>query len=328
MSKNRTGHYGADDDIVDYILGITFEIWEAGGIELIHQYYDPEITVYGLDGVIRGAASMVEGTRQMLAAFPDRRLLGDDVIWSGSREEGYYSSHRVLSPMTNTGTTPYGPATGKSVRIMNIADCVVRDGVITAEWLMRDNHALLTQLGVDPQVAAARLAASRTAETADWMAEEAERLRQLGARAETGSLIAPGIDSGLFAAQVLRTNWVSGDQATLEHAYAPYAVLHRSPISLHSGRDAIDGHYAALRNAFSVEGVSVDHVATQPFGLDGMHIAARWTVAGKHTGNFLGREATGKPVFILGASHWRIVDDRIAVEWTVFDGVAILAQLV
>ncbi len=162
MNTTKQGAYGADDDLVDYILGITFEIWEEGGAELIHQYYGADIVVYGLDGITRGAAAMVDGTRAMLEAFPDRLLLADDVIWSGSREEGYYSSHRIISPMTNKGATIFGPATDRHVRILTIADCVVEDGVITREWLLRDNHALVSQLGHDP-IECARIVAGTKA---------------------------------------------------------------------------------------------------------------------------------------------------------------------
>ena len=35
MNAPKQGAYGANDDLVDYILGITFEIWEAGGVDLI-----------------------------------------------------------------------------------------------------------------------------------------------------------------------------------------------------------------------------------------------------------------------------------------------------
>jgi hypothetical protein len=33
-----------------------------------------------------------------------------------------------------------------------------------------------------------------------------------------------------------------------------------------------------------------------------------------------------KPVYILGVTHWLLVDGRIAAEWTVFDELAVLAQ--
>ena len=161
MNSTKQGAYSADDDLVDFILGITFEIWEERNIEQIDQYYSDDCLVYGLDGIIRGAAQMIDGTRVMLEAFPDRLLLGDDVIWTGSRGEGYYSSHRIRSPMTNQGATMFGPATGRKVKILTIADCVVEEGVITREWLLRDNHALVSQLGHDPIECASIVAGNR-----------------------------------------------------------------------------------------------------------------------------------------------------------------------
>ncbi len=147
--------YGADCSVTDYILGITFEIWEEGQVDKILQYYSEDCPVYGLDGITRGAAQMVEQTHATLKAFPDRLLIGDDVIWTGTVSNGF-SSHRVLSPMTNLGDTAFGPATGRSVRVMNMADCEITDGQISREWLVRDNLALVRQLGFDPVEVRAR----------------------------------------------------------------------------------------------------------------------------------------------------------------------------
>ena len=75
MTATSKGAYGADHDLVDYILGITFEIWEEGRVDLIDQYYGPETVVYALDGITRGSSAMIDGTNGMLAAYPDRLLL-------------------------------------------------------------------------------------------------------------------------------------------------------------------------------------------------------------------------------------------------------------
>jgi len=56
-------------------------------------------------------------------------------------------------------------------------------------------------------------------------------------------------------------------------------------------------------------------------------VAVRWTVAGTHVGDYLGVKATGKPVLIMGVTHRRTVLGRIAVEWTVFDSLGVMAQL-
>ena len=322
------GAYGPDSDIVDFILGVTFEIWEQRGVDLIHRYYAPDVEVYGMEGLIHGAQAMVDGTRQMLEAFPDRLLLGDNVVWSGSPESGFYSSHRITSPMTNLGPSAFGEATGRRVCITNVADCVVENGVITREWLMRDNLALVRQLGFDPTEAARRLAARFGSEDRDWMAAEVERV----ARAEPLAAVAqreadaPDSNRTRLAAEFIATEWASADVPTRWDHYAPSAVLHRSPVERYSGREAITDH-AAMRRGFGNPRVSLDHVACQPFGGGGLDIAARWTAAGSRADTFAGTAATGKRLFILGVNHWRTAAGRIVAEWTVFDQLAVLGQI-
>ena len=323
------GAYGPDSDIVDFILGITFEIWEQRGVDLIHRYYASDVEVYGMEGRIQGAQAMVDGTRQMLKAFPDRLLLGDNVVWSGSPGSGFYSSHRITSPMTNHGSSAFGAATGRRVCITNVADCVVEDGVITREWLMRDNLALVRQLGFEPTEAARRLAARIGPEDRDWMAAEVERIARADPPAAIAQREADASDpngTGL-AAEFLATQWDSAGEPTCWDRYAPYAVLHRSPVERYSGREAIAGHYAAMRRGFGNPRISLDHVACQPFGGGGLDIAARWTAAGSHADTYAGTAATGKPLFILGVSHWRTAAGRIVAEWTVFDQLAVLGQI-
>ena len=321
------GAYGPDSDIVDFILGITFEIWEQRGVELIHRYYAPDVEVYGMEGVIHGAQAMVDGTRQMLEAFPDRLLLGDNVVWSGSPESGFYSSHRITSPMTNLGPSAFGEATGREVCITNVADCVVERGVVTREWLMRDNLALVRQLGFDPAEAARNQAARMGPADRDWMTREAERVVRAESLKVPRGVDAADSDPTRLATEFLATQWDSADVPTRWDRYAPYAVLHRSPIERYSGRESIAGHYADLRRAFEDPRISLDHVACQPFGSGGLDIAARWTAAGSHADTFVGTAATGKRVFILGVSHWRTAAGRIVAEWTVFDQLAVLGQI-
>ena len=141
---------------------------------------------------------MIAGTRRMLEAFPDRLLLADDVIWTGSPAQGYYSSHRVLSPMTNTGPSAYGPPTGKQVRTLTIADCIVEGGRITREYLLRDHYSLVQQLGVDPRRAAEQMASERGAGTERWIEGE---IAQTGPRQRDGerlaATVAPGGPAGV-----------------------------------------------------------------------------------------------------------------------------------
>ena len=325
MTTPAKGAYGADDDIVDYILGITFEIWEEGGVDLIHQYYAADCVVWGLDGITHGSAAVVDGTHATLRGFPDRLLLAENVIWSGNRADGYYTSHRLLSLATNTGPTAYGAPTGVRIRMTNIADCVVEDGVIVREWLVRDNMTLATQLGAEPVAAARDMAAARSSELSAWIV--AERQRVAAATPAGGEYRAtPRQDPTGFAWQVLQSCW-RGDRKRFDETHAPYSVMHRSPLRHYSGRGAIYDYYQDLRRVMGDAAFSVDHVASQPFAENGIDIAVRWSASGEHEGSVHGIEPTGRPMFIMGVTHWRCINDRITAEMTVFDDLAVLSQV-
>ncbi len=325
MAETRQGAYGADDDVVDYILGITFEIWEQRGVDLIHQYYAPDCVVWGLDGITHGSQAVVDATWATLQAFPDRNLLAENVIWSGNRRDGYYTSHRLLSRATNRGATVFGPATGINIRMTNIADCVIEEGVIVREWLVRDNMTLAQQLGADPLDAARGMAERRTGELADWVQSEAQRVQAVDVPAYAESPVLPREDPEAFAWRVLASCW-RGDREAFDTTHAPYSVLHRSPFRHFSGRDAVFDYYQNLRNILGHVHFSVDHVSSQPFSDNGTDIAVRWTASGTHEGEVMGVAPTGKPMFIMGVTHWRCIADHVAIESTVFDDLAVLSQ--
>lgn len=325
MANQLIGAYGADDDVVDYILGITYEIWEEGGVDLIHQYYSGDCLIYGLDGITHGAAEVVDGTRATLKGFPDRLLLAENVIWSGARDEGYYSSHRLLSVATNSGPSQYGPPTDIRIRMMNIADCFIENGVITKEWLVRDNMTLATQLGAEPVAEARKMAESRTDELVDWLAAESDRVTGVDVPDVAHEVVSPRDDPEGFAWRVLNSCW-SGNREVFDTTHAPYSVLHRSPLSHYSGRGAVHDYYQNLRRVMGHVHFSIDHIASQPFAENGVDIAVRWTATGFHEGEVLGVEPTGKPMFIMAVTHWRCVNDRVSAEWTIFDDLAVLSQ--
>lgn len=326
MANTPIGAYGPDNDIVDFILGITYEIWEERGVELIRQYYGEDCIVWGLDGITHGADEVVDGTWKTLEAFPDRVLLAENVIWSGNREDGFYSSHRLLSKATNKGPTVYGPATGTGIRMTNIADCLIENGIITKEWLIRDNMTLATQLGADPLDAARDMAVNRTEEHQAWIDAESERVAGVEVPAFVNGPISPHDDPVGFAWRAMNSCW-SGDKEAFDAVHAPYNVLHRSPLRHFSGRDDIFAYYQSVREVLGTVRFSVDHVAAQAFSNNGMDIAVRWTATGNHEGELMSIAPTGKPMFLMGVSHWRCIAGRIAIEVTVFDDLAVLSQI-
>ena len=137
-------------DFPDYILGITKEIWENRGLSTLNHYYSEDIPVRSPGSIVFGNAGVIGATMATLAEFPDRRLLGEDVIWSGTPEEGMLSSHRILTTATHLGDGIYGKPTGAKLRYRVIADCHAINNQINDEWLIRDQGAVVRQLGWDP----------------------------------------------------------------------------------------------------------------------------------------------------------------------------------
>ena len=135
----------------EYIIGITKEIWEDRGISTLHDYYATDIIVRSPGSIVIGNEKVIAATMSTLAEFPDRALFGEDVIWSGTPEEGMLSSHRIHSRVTHSKPGVYGTPTGKTLNYRVIADCHARNNQIDDEWLIRDQGAIVRQLGMSPQ---------------------------------------------------------------------------------------------------------------------------------------------------------------------------------
>lgn len=105
--------------------------------------------------VVVGNQNVIGATMATLAEFPDRTLLGEDVIWSGTPEEGMLSSHRIISTETHANDGLYGKASGKKLTYRIIADCHAIDDQINDEWLIRDQGAIVKQLGWEGKAYAA-----------------------------------------------------------------------------------------------------------------------------------------------------------------------------
>jgi predicted ester cyclase len=320
------GTAGPFRNLEDYILGITHEIWESRQVERIRDYYAQDCVVYMPGGVQRGVDIVLRNTYDSLVSYPDRLLIPDDVVWSRDGAGHFYSSHRIMSHMTNLGASAFGPATGRRVRVRTIADCVVESGVITWEWLVRDNWSLLQQLGLDPHaIAAARAVTPVGDEYRRWITAERVRVRQSSANTEEGVAHYSDAQAAEFALANLRNSWIDGNDKLLTAQYAPYAVVHDSaPIA--SGYPAIRAHSALLRRALSDVALTVDHVCVVPRDPDTTDVAVRWTLDARHVGDLWGLPATGRNVTVLGITHWHLVANRIAAEWSIYDRLDVLTQ--
>jgi predicted ester cyclase len=318
-------------DIVDYILRCTHRIWEQKDIGLIETHYSPDCMIHTPSGPIVGADTVVAGTLKTLAGFPDRTLIGEAVIWSEEGPGAFLSSHRISSTATNLGVSEFGAATGAPVAFTTIADCLCVANRIVEEWLVRDNSAIALQLGFSPRaIARAQAEHDRAAAAgpAPWRSAALERVRGTARTRFPQSAAPPDprTDPHAFAEFYVDAVFNHRRLGLARDLYAPNARQRLPSGRRGFGHGEIIGWLAALLATFPDARMRAQHVATVREG-SAVDIALRWEIAGAHTGAALYGPPSGRDVWILGISHWRTFDGRIAEDVTLIDEIALLRQI-
>ncbi|GIT71205.1 MAG: hypothetical protein Ct9H300mP28_10190 [Pseudomonadota bacterium] len=144
-------------DLKDYILKITYRIWEEREVERIRDYYGEKAPVKTPTSVSYSVEDVISSTWDSLKMFPDRQLLGEDVIGSEDLPGTHYSSHRILSTATHLGDGYYGSPSKSKVNYRVVADCICRENKVIDEWMVRDQTAIIKQIGLEPDQFARQL---------------------------------------------------------------------------------------------------------------------------------------------------------------------------
>lgn len=335
--QNMEGFDPKFADFVDYILGITHEIWEEKAVGKLYDYYANTVRIHTSDGTIYGREAVLAGTLATLAAYPDRRLYGDEVIWGGDDQRGFYSSHRLVHRGTNRGYSLYGPPTDRVVEYYAIADCFCRKNMVVEEWLVRDELTLVRQLGLDP-VQTAKEFARRAAENGDSVQIEADIERGIGQLPpEAPPDVAAGAnDPEHFVRRAIHDIWNRRLLNQVRRYYAESVRLEAPSQRRYSGINDVQGYALSLLAPFPDLALRVEHSCHVEDAQAGYRVATRWRMTGTHTGFGWYGEPTGQQIHILGMSHHVLREQadgdaetrlRIENEWTIFDEFALLKQI-
>ena len=317
------GHTEHGYDIVDYILGITREIWEDRGVgPALDRYYADNVLLRSPAGLVTDRQGVIASTLQVLHEFPDRQLLGEDVIWSGDEETGFLSSHRLTSAMTHTGSGSYGPATNRPVRVRVIAECVVRNDQVVEEWLIRDQGAIAACLGTD--------------------AEQLARLQvenDLGMHGKviyfSSDIDVPGdyvdVVDGSEEAHAYADGWqaVWGDKepAVIRQIYYEGACICAPGGDTLHGHTDLDRFVLGYLAAFPDLRFTVDNlIVNRDPGLP-TRLAMRWHIEATHSGWGRFGAPGGAPVYIMGMTHAYMVNGKVTMEWILIDEVSVWKQI-
>ena len=313
-------------DFPNYILGITEEIWEKRGIATLNDYYAPDIVVRSPASIVVGNQGVIGATMSTLAELPDRELLGEDVIWSGSPEEGLLSSHRILTVATHTNDGIYGKATGKRLRYRVIADCHAINNQINDEWLIRDQAAIVKQLGSRPDEYAREIIAKEGGPE-HCVQPFSARVDQPGPYSGRGNRKEWGARLQDTFSRVMNS-----DIAVIRKAYDRAANLEYPGGESVESFSGAENFWMGLRASFPNAAFTVEHVIGREDNNMPPRAAVRWSLQGTHDG--VGRFGlpTGSDVYVMGITHVEFgamgqADPKIRREWTLIDDTAVWKQI-
>jgi predicted ester cyclase len=309
-------------DLRDFILKITYRIWEERGIDRIRDYYNESAPVKTPLSVTNSVEDVVRFTRETLQMFPDRQLYGEDVIGVEHPVGTYYSSHRILSTMTHEGDGVFGLPTGKKVMTRIIADCICRENQVIDEWMVRDQSAILLQLGMDPETFGEKLAQADQVGGIPVPEPEALVARWAGPP-DSG----PVQGDAKRVADSYQAVWEDGDFDALvdthDRAYQGFAP----GAELLYGIDGLINFLTGMRAAIPDGVYQVYHWIEQRENEKNPRIALRWSVSGTHSGDGRFGSPTGSPVVILAMSHLELQRGFVVREYHGIDELSIWAQI-
>ncbi|WP_425072873.1 ester cyclase [Sagittula sp. S175] len=306
-------------DIQDYFLTGAREIWEERGLAAaLPSYYHPAIIHRDARGVAQGPGAVLAAGLPDMAAVPDRRLLGEEVIWTGSDRRGFLGSHRMVVVGRHSGESAWGSPTGKALRYRVMADRFAKANQISDEWQVVDTAAILSQIGQDVQgFARARLE--------DPGSEEPVFCPEVDV---PGPYTGKGNDStwGL-AFELLLERLMAGQLSVVPEQYDRACHLNYPGGAECHGWAAAERFWLGLRQALPGAQFVVHHRIGLEEPMLPPRAALRWSLTGRHEGWGLFGRPTGAHVHIMGISHAEFGPEGLRREWTLFDAVAVWMQI-
>ena len=308
-------------DFPDYILKITKQIWEGKDVDSIGEFYTDNIPVRSPFGITYGNKPVIEATYNTLKEFPNRQLLGEDVIWNGNDDKGYHSSHRILSKGTHLGDGFYGKPTGKDIYYRVIADCACKDNQVYDEWIVRDQGAMVRQIGYTPK------------EFAQIMIDKEGGLEKAKKLFDKNDIkpsdyypinvekSSPGENYSKILSKVFEGGYDFKDYNRASNIYWPGNKLGH-------GREDISKFWNSLKDIFTDIKFTIEHVGYLDESDKNPRASIRWFLEGMHSNDSedYGKKTNSK-LFIMGINHVELNQDGVIREWVLFDEVAIWKQI-
>ena len=316
------------ENIIDYIVRITYTIWEKKNIGYIYDTYSKDCSVWDEFGLQYGSEKIVSDTVHTNNAFPNIRLFADEVIWAGDDRSSFHTSHRTIITGTNTGFSKFSPPTGKSVRLFCIANCVAKNNEIYYENVVYDTAGLIKQLGLDLNEVAKKISKEGVVGPFSPSFKNSKPIRDIK-RLKLISYPIPNkiVNVREFVHSAYDTIWNRRNFAAIDDIYANNIEFEGSTSRKFKGINKLKQFIISMIACFPDLALSIEDLYWMGNPKDGYLVSIRWGAFGTHKGNGIYGTPTNRECYLWGITQWEIRNNKIIKEWTGFNELAILIQL-
>ncbi|MFW2587703.1 ester cyclase [Sagittula sp. SSi028] len=306
-------------DFPDYMRKGVASVWALHAPPAVRdRFFHPAVIYRDARGIAQGPQDVWQMGQGDLSALPDRRVMVEDVIATGSERRGFAASCRVVVAGRHLRDGPLGPATGRMLRYRSMVDQFAKAQRVSDAWQVVDTADIARQAGLDVQ----RLAQARLEDAAQDDPAYCPETDVPGPYTGRGNDISWGGAYGDLLGRVM-----SGDNSRAEQHYAA-GVLQVSPggAEAHGVRAAI-GFWQSVRQAFPDADFRIHHQMGQETPAMPPRAALRWSLTGQHAGWGWFGAPTQARVHVAGIAQAEFGPDGLRREWVLFDAVAVWMQI-
>ncbi|WP_353473399.1 ester cyclase [Salipiger sp. H15] len=296
-------------DVGSYLAALIQDLDEARRLDLFAEHLSPEVVSHDGLGALAEPEVLGAELAARAAALTGARLLTEERIWQATAQNAFVAAERFHVTARHDGAGLYGPPTRRKLRFTQMSERYCVAGQLREQWVLRDEAAILAQIGVDVM------------QGARWRLADAPRAGFEPRPAGPGN----GSPWGAALAGLL-ARVMDGELAAVAQ-YDPAAELVLPGGETGCGPRDAETFWLGLRAAFPSARFEIDHALGAEEPLTAPRACLRWSLTGNHDGHGAFGTPTGAPVRILGMTQAEFGPDGLRREWTLYDVPGVWAQI-
>ena len=209
-----------------------------------------------------------------------------------------------------------------------IANCVAKNNEIYYENVVYDTAGLIKQLGLDLNEIAKQIAKDGNIGPFAPNFKNSKPRRNIK-KLKPISYVIPDKITNMrkFVHAVFDTIWNRRNFSAIKRVYSNNIEFEGSTSRKFKGLPKLKNFIISLIASFPDLALSIEDLYWMGNDKEGYLVSIRWGAVGTHKGNGIYGDPSNKECYLWGITQWEIKNNKIIKEWTGFNELAILIQI-